>query len=52
MQEMGPDFITIKVPADKFQDAIVACEKLGEVTSREIKGSDITEQMRDLRIRP
>ena len=51
MQEMTSDSITLKVPADKFQDAISEAEKLGEVTKRDIKGTDVTEEMRDLNIR-
>ncbi len=51
MQEITSDSITLKVPADKFQDAIAEAEKLGEVTKRDIKGNDVTEEMRDLNIR-
>ena len=51
MQEMTNNSITLKVPAAKFQDAIAEAEKLGEVTKRDIKGSDVTEEMRDLNIR-
>lgn len=51
MQEMGSNRITIKVPAARFEEAIDRIERLGEVTRKEIKGSDVTEEMRDLRIR-
>ncbi len=51
MQEMGADFITLKLPADRFRDALTEVEKLGEVAARDIKGTDVTEKMRDLRIR-
>jgi len=51
MQEMSSKSITLKVPAGKFQDVIAEVEKLGEVTRKDIKGSDVTEEMRDLTIR-
>jgi hypothetical protein len=51
LQEMGSDYVVVKVPAAKFEEALAAMGKIGEVTKREIKGSDVTEEMRDLRIR-
>ncbi|HUT32362.1 MAG TPA: DUF4349 domain-containing protein [Planctomycetota bacterium] len=51
MQEMSGTSITVKVPANKFHEAVAAVEKLGEVVAKEIKGTDVTEQVRDLRIR-
>ncbi|MBM4036480.1 MAG: DUF4349 domain-containing protein [Planctomycetes bacterium] len=51
MQELTANSITLRVPAAKFHDAIAMVEKLGEVTKKEIKGADVTEQVRDLRIR-
>jgi len=51
MQEMTGTSITVKVPATKFHEAVAAVEKLGEVVAKEIKGTDVTEQVRDLRIR-
>ena len=51
MQEMTGNSITMKIPAAKFQDAIAEAEKLGKVTKRDIKGMDVTEEMRDLNIR-
>jgi hypothetical protein len=51
MQEMSSNSITLKVPAGKLQDAIAEVEKLGEVTLKDIKGTDVTEEMRDLNIR-
>ena len=51
MQEMSGNSITLKVPAGKLQDAIAEVEKLGEVTLKDIKGTDVTEEMRDLNIR-
>lgn len=51
MQQMDSQSITFKIPADKFHDAIAEVEKLGEVTRKEIKGTDVTDEMRDLNIR-
>jgi len=51
LQQMTSRSITFKVPAARFHDGIDAVEKLGEVTSRDVKGTDVTEEMRDLRIR-
>jgi len=51
MQEMTTNSITLKMPADKFAAAIEAVGKLGEVTQKDIKGADVTDQMRDLDIR-
>lgn len=51
MQAMDARSITVKVPADDFQDLIATVEQLGAVTQKEIKGSNVTEEMRDLRIR-
>ena len=51
MQDLNSRSITVKVPAGKFHQAIDAVEKLGEVARKEVKGSDVTDQVRDLRIR-
>jgi hypothetical protein len=51
MHEMGSNSITLKIPAAKFDEAISEVEKLGEVAYRDIKGTDVTDQMRDLKIR-
>jgi hypothetical protein len=51
MQDMTQNSITVKVPANRFQEAIAAVEKLGEVARKEVRGEDVTEEMRDLRIR-
>jgi len=51
MQEMTTKFITLKIPADKFAAVIAEVEALGEVTLKDIKGADVTDQMRDLDIR-
>ncbi len=51
MLKMETDSITVKVPANRFQEALAEIERLGEVTQRDINGVDVTEEMRDLRIR-
>lgn len=51
MQEMSGGSITLKIPAGRFNEAITEVEKLGEVTRKEVKGTDVTEEMRDLDIR-
>ncbi|MFP4057761.1 MAG: DUF4349 domain-containing protein [Candidatus Brocadiia bacterium] len=51
MEAMSGKSITVRVPAEKFHDAIAAIEALGEVTKKEIKGTDVTDQVRDLDIR-
>jgi hypothetical protein len=43
--------ITLKIPANNFKTAIAEVENLGEVTDRQIKGTDVTEEMQDLQIR-
>ncbi|MEI8197027.1 MAG: DUF4349 domain-containing protein, partial [Phycisphaerae bacterium] len=51
MQELDKLSITVRVPAARFTAAVAIAERLGEVTDRNIKAQDITEQMRDLKIR-
>jgi len=51
VQAISGPIITFKVPAPRFEEALEAIEQIGEVTSRTILGRDVTEQMRDLRIR-
>ncbi len=51
MQQMTSTSIVIRVPAEKFDQAIAALEKLGTVTHRDIKASDVTEDYVDLEIR-
>jgi hypothetical protein len=43
--------ITIRVPRDRFQDAIDRIEKLGDVTHRDIKAQDVTDEFVDLQAR-
>ena len=51
MDELSASAITVRVPAAKFDGAVAAVAKMGEVTNRQIKASDVTEEMRDLDIR-
>jgi len=51
MQSMSEHSITLRVPADRLNDAFVEVGKLGEITSRTIEGDDVTEEMMDLDIR-
>ncbi|MCP4639605.1 MAG: DUF4349 domain-containing protein [bacterium] len=51
MQRLSGKTIQVKVPAAKFHETIAAYERLGEVTAKDVNGSDITDQMRDLKIR-
>src|SRR6185503_21258264 len=50
MQTMTGESIILRIPAARLQDALEQVEALGSVTSREIKGSDVTEEMLDLEI--
>jgi len=43
--------ITLRVPAAKFRDAVAAAEKLGKVAKKDVKGTDVTDQVRDIKIR-
>ena len=43
--------IQIRVPVARFNDALKACEKLGEVTNREVRARDITREFQDTRLR-
>jgi len=51
LQEMGPEAITVKVPAARFEALLDAMAKLGEVALKEVKGTDVSETMRDLAVR-
>lgn len=51
MQHLSSSGITIRIPADKFNDAIDALTKLGPVARREITALDVTERYTDLEIR-
>jgi hypothetical protein len=43
--------ITIRVPRDHFDDTIARIEKLGDVTHRDIKAQDVTDEFVDLQAR-
>ncbi|HEY6458982.1 MAG TPA: DUF4349 domain-containing protein [Polyangiaceae bacterium] len=43
--------ITIRVPRDRFDETLARIEKLGEVTHRDIKAQDVTDQYVDLQAR-
>ncbi|HEY8089863.1 MAG TPA: DUF4349 domain-containing protein [Polyangiaceae bacterium] len=43
--------ITIRVPRDRFEDALARIEKLGEVTHRDIKAQDVTDEFVDVQAR-
>ncbi len=51
MQQMTSTSILIRVPAEKFDQAIAALEKIGTIMHRDIKASDVTEDYVDLEIR-
>ena len=43
--------ITIRIPRDRFDDALARIEKLGEVTHRDIKAQDVTDEFVDVQAR-
>jgi hypothetical protein len=47
----GDNAITIRVPRDRFDEAIARVEKLGDVVHRDIKAQDVTDQVVDLQAR-
>ena len=51
LQESNSSSITIRVPADKFENILERIASLGEVVDRSVKASDVTEEMLDLNIR-
>jgi len=51
MQSLSSSSIILRIPQPRLNEVMLAIEKLGEVTSREIKGTDVTEEMMDLDIR-
>ena len=51
MQSMDAQSITIRVPASHLNKILQQIEALGQVTAKEIQGSDVTEEMLDLNIR-
>jgi hypothetical protein len=47
----GDNVVTIRVPRDRFEEALGRIEKLGDVTHRDIKAEDVTDQYVDLEAR-
>jgi hypothetical protein len=43
--------VTIRVPRDRFEETIARIEKLGEVTHRDIKAQDVTDEFVDIAAR-
>jgi hypothetical protein len=43
--------IVVRIPRDRFQDVIATIEKLGDVTHRDIKAQDVTDEFVDLQAR-
>ena len=43
--------VTFRVPAEKFDEAIDEIAKLGDVTYKNVSGTDVTEEFLDLQIR-
>ena len=51
MQSMHDTMVVVKIPAAKFGHVLALIEALGEVTYKNVIGEDVTDQMRDYRIR-
>lgn len=51
MVSMDSNRIVFRVPAAVFEDALDQLSELGDVTYRNIQGTDVTEEFRDLKIR-
>jgi hypothetical protein len=45
------DVIVIRVPRDRFEEAVTGVEKLGNILHRDIKAEDVTDQVVDLEAR-
>jgi hypothetical protein len=45
------DVIVIRVPRDRFEEAVAGVEKLGNILHRDIKAEDVTDQFVDLEAR-
>jgi hypothetical protein len=45
------DSVVVRVPRDRFQDVMARIEKLGDVTHRDIKAQDVTDEFVDLQAR-
>jgi len=51
MQRMEGNSLTVRIPSARLSEAFDQIGKLGEITSRSIKGTDVTEEMMDLDVR-
>jgi hypothetical protein len=51
VQKIDGDRITIRVPVARYQEATAAVEALGQVTTRQLEASDVTEEYVDLEAR-
>jgi Domain of unknown function (DUF4349) len=51
MQSMEENTIIVRIPSARLNEAFEQVAKIGEITSRNIKGTDVTEEMMDLDIR-
>jgi len=49
--KMTGEAIEIRVPAEKFDQAVAAIEKMGAVMQREVTAQDVTEEYEDLALR-
>lgn len=47
----GDNRITVRVPRERFEDALGAIEKVGDVLHRDVTAEDVTDQYTDLEIR-
>jgi len=51
LHTMEAQSIVVKVPADRFHEAMDAVAEMGELGRRAIRGADVTDQVQDLRLR-
>jgi hypothetical protein len=51
LQEQDNNSITVRIPAGKFNEMVSYVTTLGETTEQHVKSQDVTEEMRDLKIR-
>ncbi|MBI4567961.1 MAG: DUF4349 domain-containing protein [Planctomycetes bacterium] len=51
LQQLAGDTITVRVPSDKFKEALARVEALGTVTDRNVNAQDVTEEFVDLEAR-
>jgi hypothetical protein len=51
VQRIQGDAVTIRVPAERFQEAVERIEALGQVSHREVEATDVTDEYVDLQAR-